>query len=246
MNAPVYFISDVHLALANHEQEQQRRNRLFRLFDTVRESGGTLYILGDFFDFWFEYRHVIPRYYFDVLANLQALVTAGIRVEFILGNHDFWTRDFLTGVLGIRVHRQAVEVTIKGKRIWLTHGDGLLKGERGYRFMRRIIRSRPFVFLFRWLHPDLGVAFASRISATNRGNHDRREKWAEVRFAELLEVAENRWNAGLDTVIMGHYHLNRLYTTPEGKQLLCLGDWISHFTYGKIADDGLTLEVWPE
>ena len=253
MTAPAYFISDVHLAIDYDEKEKRRRQRLFRLFDHVAESGGELYIIGDFFDFWFEYRHTSPHYYFDVLAQLQKLVDSGVTVHYILGNHDYWTRDFLTDTIGIKIYKSALRIEINGKSFLLTHGDGTLKGEKGYRLMRKVIRSRLFVFLFRWLHPDLGIAFARSFSHTSRNNHKRSKAAEDSMHSQLLQFAEGEWAAGTDAVVVGHYHLNRLHTAGdsgpagpnENKQLLCLGDWISHFTYGKIVDGGLTLETWP-
>ena len=253
MTAPTYFLSDVHLAIGYDDGEKRRRQRLFRLFDHVAESGGVLYILGDFFDFWFEYRHTSPQYYFDVLAQLQKLVDAGVTVHYILGNHDFWTRDFLTATIGIKVYKSALRVEIDGRQFLLTHGDGTLSGEKGYRLMRRVIRSRLFIFLFRWLHPDLGIAFAKSFSHNSRGNYKHSEAGAESMHNELLQFAQGEWDRGTDAIVMGHYHLNRLHTVAEtgaggpdrGRQLLCLGDWISHFTYGKIVAGRLTLETWP-
>ena len=246
MTDRAYFLSDVHLSLNNEAPEQRRRERLFRLFESIRETGGTLYIVGDFFDFWFEYKHAVPRYYYDVLAELRALVTAGVQVHYILGNHDYWTRDFLADVIGIQIHHQAARFTIGNRQVLLSHGDGLLQGERGYRIMRRIIRSRWFVFLYRWTHPDIGIAFAQAISRTSRNNQSHYYQDKDAYHEELIRYAQVQWEDGTDLVVLGHYHLNRLHTSDGGKQLLCLGDWISHFTYGKIVADELTLEFWPE
>ena len=243
MSSPAYFISDVHLALNDGEAEREKRRQLFDFFHMVRQSGGTLFIVGDFFDFWFEYRHVIPKRYFDVIHQLHLLRAADIDIHFILGNHDYWTNGFLNGPLGLQVHLSAAQVDLDGRRIHLTHGDGLLAKDTGYRLMRKVLRSPVAIFLYRWLHPDWGIALALAASRYSR-NHNRGSYDEDAIFNELSQYARSRWDEGVDLVVMGHYHLHRLHTNQDGKSLLCLGDWISHYSYGKIAQGQLTLESW--
>jgi len=244
MTTPAYFIADIHLTLNDGEQEREKRQYLFQFLDMVQQSGGTLFIVGDFFDFWFEYRHVIPRRYFDVISHLHQLRAAGVDIHFIPGNHDYWTNDFLSSSLGMHVYHAEAEVEIDGRRVHLTHGDGLLAKDTGYRLMRKILRSRTIVFLYRWLHPDLGIALAQSASRLSR-KYSQTNDQQQATFAELTRYARDRWADGCDVVVMGHYHLNRLHINPDGKALLCLGDWISQYTYGKLHQGRLTLESWP-
>lgn len=244
MATPVYFISDVHLTLDNGDWEQTRRRRLFKFFDMIRETGGTLVIVGDFFDLWFEYRQVIPKGYFDVISQLDQLRKANIAIHYIVGNHDYWTIDFLNEQLGIHVYPANAEIEIDGVHLHLTHGDGLLSKDTGYRLMRFVLRSRLCIFLYRWLHPDLGLALAQSASRLSR-KYNHADSQGKAKFNELAGYAQARWNEGADIVVMGHYHLNRLRTEKNGKSFLCLGDWISHYTYGKLAQGQLTLETWP-
>ncbi len=244
MTTPAYFIADVHLTLNDGDQERERRRNLFQFFDMIRQSGGTLFIVGDFFDFWFEYKHVIPKRYFDVISHLHYLQTAGVDIHFILGNHDYWTNDFLNGSLGMQVYQTEAEVEIDGRRIHLTHGDGLLTKDTGYRLMRKILHSRAVIFFFRWLHPDLGISMAQSASRLSR-KYNQPEVGEKAEFDELSRYAHHRWAEGCDVVVMGHYHLNRLSTNHAGKSFLCLGDWNSPFTYGKLSQGRLTLESWP-
>ena len=241
MTTPAYFISDVHLTLNGDEGEQEKRRHLFRFFDMVQQSGGTLFIVGDFFDFWFEYRHVIPKRYFDVISRLQQLKDAGVDIHFILGNHDYWANDFLNGPLGIHIHQSKADVKIDGQRIHLTHGDGLLAKDSGYRLMRKVLHNPACIFLYRWLHPDLGITLAQSASRLSRKNNHPDDQEMAM-FDELSQYARNRWAEGCDVVVMGHYHLNRLHTNSDGKSFLCLGDWISHYSYGKLFQGRLTLE----
>ena len=244
MSTPAYFISDVHLTLHNGSEERERRRRLFEFFRLVARSHGSLYLVGDFFDFWFEYRHVIPRGYFDVIAELYRLRQAGVPIHFVLGNHDYWTDNFLSDQLGIQIHTHDLELEIEGRRFYLTHGDGLLAEEGGYRLLRKILRSRICIFLYRWLHPDWGIALAQSASRLSR-KHNGAAKLEDGKIAQLTKFAQNRWDDGSDCVVMGHYHLNRLIDQQDGKSFLCLGDWLTHFTYGQYVDGKLSLESLP-
>ena len=245
MATPAYFISDVHLTLNDGADEKRKRQHLSRFFNMVHETGGSLFIVGDFFDFWFEHRHVIPKGYYDILCQLRSIQRSGVTVHYILGNHDYWTNGFLEDILGIQVYSEATDIEIDGIRIHLTHGDGLLEKDSGYRLMRSILRSRITVTLFGWLHPDLGIRLAQSASGFSRKYNQPPHGYADEILDELTGYARTRWDEGIDIVIMGHYHLNRLLTNNEGKRFLCLGDWISHYTYGKLSDSRLTLETWP-
>lgn len=244
MGNSTYFISDIHLTLNNGKFENHRRQALYGLFEKIKNTGGKLYILGDFFDFWFEYLHVIPKGYYDVLANLNNLVRAGVEVHFIVGNHDFWTRDFLTEYLNITVHKAEIDIVLDGQTVHLTHGDGLLKDDRGYRLLRKIIRNRLFIWLFRWLHPDIGIGIAQAASGLSRKYH-LEDPYKDAKFAELLEYARIKWDDGSNVVIMGHYHLNKVHTEPDGRVFLSMGDWVSHFTYGVLHEGNIELVQWP-
>ena len=245
MTTAVYLISDVHLILRDNKTERTRRQRLFRFFDMIRETGGALFIVGDLFDFWFEYRRVIPKGYFDVISQLYLLRNSGVDIHFILGNHDYWTGDFFGKYLGIHVYKEAADVEIAGCRVHLTHGDGLLPSDRGYRLMRRLLRSRLTIFLYRWFHPDLGIALAQSTSRLSRKyNPDVGQE--DDKFNGLMGYVKERWAAGSDIVVIGHYHVNRLHTNSKGQSFLCMGDWINHFTYGRILDGQIENLNWPD
>ncbi|MCK4577789.1 MAG: UDP-2,3-diacylglucosamine diphosphatase [Candidatus Marinimicrobia bacterium] len=245
MITPAYLISDVHLTLRDGKEERERRRRLALLLDEIRATGGTLIIVGDFFDFWFEYKHVIPRRYFDVLAQLAALRQAGVEIHFVLGNHDYWTRNFLSDILDIKIYRNGADMVVDGLHVRFTHGDGLLPSDRGYRWLRRMLRSAIVVTAFRWLHPDIGIYLAQKASRLSRKYNPPKERTDEI-ISELSGFLKTCWDQGLDAVIMGHYHLSKLIQFDNGKIYFCLGDGINHFTYGKIADRQITLEHWPD
>jgi len=210
----------------------------------VCKSGGSLYIVGDFFDFWFEYKHVVPAQYMDVISQFYKLREAGVDMHYVLGNHDYWTNGFFRNALEMHIHPFGTDVKIGDRHVHLIHGDGLLARDRGYRLMRKVLRNPFTIFLYRWLHPDIGVALALSASRFSRQYNPTPEN-GDIMFEELTDYAAAQWNGGADLVIMGHYHLNRLHFRADGKGFLCLGDWISHYSYGQLRDGQLTLENWP-
>ena len=243
MTTPAYLISDVHLTLQDNQEEQNRRKLLFQFINMVQVTGGTLYIVGDLFDFWFEYRQVVAKGYLDVISQLYMLRNSGVEIHFILGNHDYWADDFFAKYLGFHVYQEAADVEIGGRRVHLTHGDGLLPSDRGYRLLRLVLRNRLTIFLYRWFHPDLGIALAQYASRLSRKYNpdDGRE---DYKFNGLMGYVQEQWAAGADIVVMGHYHVNRWQTNTEGKSFLCLGGWINHYTYARTLYGQVALVKW--
>jgi UDP-2,3-diacylglucosamine hydrolase len=239
MSSVIYFLSDVHLGTGPAEAERRKKANLVRLFDRVKADRAGLYILGDLFDFWFEYRTVIPKEHQDVIAMLKSLRDAGVRVTFLAGNHDYWAGPYFTGELGIRMVKNQLELALDGKRFWLAHGDGLESGDWGYKYLLKpVLRNQLSIWLFSLLHPDLALPFARWFSGISR-NHQIREEYSDGN--PLLAVAQARFALGFDHVILGHCHLPELTRTGAGTYLN-LGDFFSHFTYGVYRNGALTLE----
>jgi UDP-2,3-diacylglucosamine hydrolase len=234
-----YFISDVHLGLGNKEKEKAKEDRLIGFLKSVLPSANALFIVGDLFDFWFEYATVIPRGYHRTLAALQEFTDRTIPVHFLTGNHDCWTNDFLEKELGLHVYHQPFDITIDGKRLHLHHGDGLARNDLGYRMIKPILRNRLSIFLYRWLHPDIGVRIARRSSRTSR------DYTAQKVYSEegMIEYARRRIGEGADLVIMGHRHKANILPVGNGLYVN-LGDWISLNTYGELTDGVMRLKTW--
>ncbi|MAD51096.1 MAG: hypothetical protein CMF79_00795 [Candidatus Marinimicrobia bacterium] len=169
MDLPVYFISDIHLMLKKSDSEVRRQNILFQFLRHVKESGGTLVINGDLFDFYFEYKDVIPKSYVPFYHEILKLREAGVKVHFILGNHDYWVRDFITETLFDHTYSSDISFEVNSKKFFVTHGDGYLSWDTGYRLLKGFIRSRLFMWTYRWLHPRMGYVFARWIS--KKGEH---------------------------------------------------------------------------
>ena len=242
MKLPLYFISDIHLNLNDSANEVEKRGRLIEFVQYVSKTGGTLFIVGDLFDFWFEYKHVMPKAYFDILTALNDAKLNGVDLHFIPGNHDCWGREFLDETLFNKVYPEGATLDIKGKRFLICHGDGLLSWDRGYRVLRSVLRNRVFVFLFRWLHPDIGYAIAKNFSRNDDYDHYSTEQKEKI-VKELIQYSEEQCKNDIDYVIIGHYHQHKDIRLENG-QFLILGDWIKYHSYGFFDGESLSLKSW--
>ena len=236
----VYFVADAHLGAGPRDREARREERLHDFLNSLPGRASALFIVGDLFDFWFEYRTAIPRRHFATLATLRHLRQAGIALTYLNGNHDFWLGRFLAAELGVETRGGPVTLTTQGRRIWLHHGDGLIGGDLGYRVMRRVIRHPASIALYGLLHPDLGIPLAHLVSRWSR--RSRGEKPLE---AERLwrEIALPRFAEGYDTVMVGHFH--HAYDRREpGREFFLLGDWIERCTFAVLEGGRVRLEAW--
>lgn len=242
MELPVYFISDLHLMLKLTPAEKIRRQKLFRFFEHVRNTGGTLFINGDIFDFYFEYKQLIPKMYFDFYYQINKLKESGVEIHFMLGNHDYWVLDFITEQLSTKTYFDDLSLEIEGKHFFITHGDGYLSWDSGYRLLRSVIRSRLFIWIYRWIHPRIGYGFAQWIS--KKGEHYQHSKEYDRRVqAEMEKHARAKLSNNYDFFITGHYHQALEFQIDHGK-LFILGDWLRCFTYAEFDGRNMALKYW--
>ena len=242
MRLPLFFISDIHLHLTNSGEEKEKRELLINFIHHVSEQKGSLFIVGDLFDFWFEYKYVMPKAYFDILSACYQAKSNGVEIYFIPGNHDYWTRDFAEKTVFAEVYHDGHTLEVNGKRFLIIHGDGLLSRDAGYRTLKRLFRNRFFVFLYRWLHPDLGYKVAQWIS--NTGDHKpHSEEYNKTVIDELKKFAQNHENNGFDYIIMGHYHQTKRVNLEQGT-LIILGDWIRLHSFGYFDGKKFSLNYW--
>lgn len=236
----VYFISDIHLGLGERDGERKKEDLLLGFLGSVLPTASALCVVGDLFDFWFEYRTVIPKGFHRTLSALERFTARGIPVHYVAGNHDFWMGDFFPDELGVRVHDGPVELALDGRRVFLHHGDGLARNDTGYRLLKPVLRNRWSIRLYRWLHPDLGVPLARSSSRGSRAYTSGRTygEGEEMRTFAARKIAE-----GVDVVVMGHRHEPEITTIGRGTYVN-LGDWISHRTYGALAGGAMTLRRW--
>ena len=236
----LFFMSDAHLGARSAVDESPQRSRVHDFLASLEGRAETLYIVGDLFDFWFEYRTAIPRDLFPTLAALERLRHAGVAVVYLNGNHDFWLGPFLRDTLGIRTVDGACTVEAQGRRLWLHHGDGLVGGDLGYKFLRGVLRHPAAIRLYQWLHPDLGIPLAHAVSGLSRRSRGHGPLEPERLWRE---IAQPRFAEGFDGVLVGHFH--HVHEQRDGaRQFIVLGDWIDHFTYAELHAGELTLRHW--
>jgi UDP-2,3-diacylglucosamine hydrolase len=235
-----YFFSDVHLGLGTRLEERKKEERLLAFLGHILPDASALFIAGDLFDFWFDYRNVIPKGFHRTLAMLQQFTERSIPVTYVAGNHDFWIGDYFREELGINVVFDPLETLVDGKRVYIHHGDGLAEKDLGYRLIKPILRNPWSIRLYRLLHPDIGVWLArgsSRTSRTYTSTKDYGEGESMVRFAA------GKLTEGIDIVVMGHRHHPLLEHLPGGVYVN-LGDWIAYNTYARLDHGTIELLTW--
>jgi UDP-2,3-diacylglucosamine hydrolase len=241
--APAYLISDAHLGFATRDVERS----LLRFLRHLHGRAGSLVINGDLFEFWFEWRHVMPRGAFRVLAALADLRDAGIPVLMIAGNHDCWGGDILREDVGVDFRVDPWEGELGGWRARVEHGDGLRgAADRGYRALRTVIRNPISVRLFRWLHPDIGAALATRTSHTSR-NYQARDGGAALRESAARRLDEDR---KLELLVYGHSHvaeLRRIGRVEGGHGVYAnAGSWLDRPTFLRLTPERIELMRWED
>ena len=232
---PVYVVSDIHLGAVPAETERAFR----RFLDHAAAHAAALLINGDLFDFWFEYRHVVLREHFRVVAKLADVVEAGVKVWFVGGNHDAWAGSFLRDDVGIEVLHGPVELELAGRRALVAHGDGVGRGDIKYRALKAVIRHPISIGAFRRLHPDFGRRIAHRASSTEH-KAEGNDGGARSRAAYIRQWAEERIRAdpGLKLVLAGHAHTVERSEVEPGRFYVNSGDWLDAWTYVVLPADG--------
>lgn len=236
----IYFISDVHLGYGAKESYRKREEELLAVLDSISKDCEHLYIVGDLFDYWFEYNTVIPREFYRTLNALKELRLRGISIDYVMGNHDFGHQNFFQDELDIPIYRDDTEFIIKGKKFLLSHGDGKVYGDWGYLILKSILRNKFNIKLFQWLHPDIGIRLASHSS------HVSRDSTSETELREpngLTDFAKKKIiEDGYDVVVMGHQHKPLMLEVQENGHkgtYINLGDWLQHRTFACF--DGVTI-----
>jgi UDP-2,3-diacylglucosamine hydrolase len=236
------FMSDVHLGIESRQREAAREARLLDFLRSLPGRASALYVVGDLFEFWFEYATAIPRRYFSLLRALDEIRQSGVEITCMAGNHDFWLGTFLSDELGIRTVEGPLAVEAQGRRIWLHHGDGLLGGDFGYKVLKPLLRNPVSIALYRAIHPDLGIPLAHWASHWSRRARPDRPIDGERLFRR---VAEPRFEEGFDAVMIGHFH--QVLERREGPHaFFVLGDWFDHFSYVELEHGEFQMRTWPE
>jgi len=243
MRKKIYFASDAHFGLSGPDESQPRERLFAKWLDTVRKDAGEVYLLGDIFDFWFEYKRVVPRGFTRVLGKIAEITDSGIPVHFITGNHDLWIFDYLPAETGAVIHRDPLVREFSGKRFYLAHGDGLDHKEKGFLLLKRIFASRSLQWLFARLHPNFAMWFAHRWSRHSRYSRELvtpfrgEDREQQIIFANRVLEKEH-----FDFFVFGHRHIPLDVPLKNGvSRYINTGDWLWHFSYAVF--DGEKMEV---
>jgi len=244
-----YFISDAHLGSLATQDPREQEKHLCRFLDEIKPQAESLYMLGDIFDFWFEYRNAVPKGFTRLLGKLSELTDAGIAVHFFTGNHDIWCKDYLTRECGVVMHYGPEVVEIEGKTFFLAHGDGLGDDSKSFKLLRSIFHNPCCQWLFRWLHPDLGLPFGLNWAKNSRIKHMQGGTEADPPYMgenhEPLVLFAKQYikeKPETDYLIFGHRHIELDLMLTRQNRLLILGDWITQFTYAEFSNGELILK----
>ena len=230
----IYFSSDNHLGAPTHAESLPREKIFVKWLDSIKHDAEVIFLLGDLFDFWFEYKTVVPKGFVRTLGKLAELRDSGIQIHFFVGNHDLWMHDYFEKELNIPVYHKPKEFVFNNKHFLIGHGDGLGPGDKGYKRMKKVFTNPFSKWLFRWLHPDLGVRLAQHLSVKNKfisGDEDKEflgedKEWLAQYSKRKLESKH------YDYFIFGHRHLPMEINVGENSTYFNLGDWINYYSYG--------------
>jgi UDP-2,3-diacylglucosamine hydrolase len=242
-NKKIYFASDQHFGAPTAELSFPREQKFVAWLDVVKKDAEAIFLLGDLFDFWFEYTTVVPKGFIRVLGKLAEIRDSGIPIYFFVGNHDLWMSDYFDKELNIPVYHTPQTFVFNEKKFLIGHGDGLGPGDKGYKRMKKVFKHPVSKWIFRWLHPDIGVKLAQYLSVKNKlisGAEDviflgEDNEWLILYAKRKLETQH------FDYFVFGHRHLPMEIELGSNSKYLNLGDWIGYFTYGVY--DGTSFEL---
>ena len=243
INGIAYFTSDFHLGAPNAAVSKEREQRIITWLNQIEKDATHLFLLGDIFDFWFEYKYVTPKGYFNFLAKLYQLRQKGIEIFYFTGNHDMWVKGYLAEELGIRIFRRQQAFIINGKRCLVGHGDGLGHKEYGYKLIKRLFAFRPHICLYGMLHPYFAFGLAHFLSRKSRAMSPEKERQylgdeKETLTQYVLELSQRE---NIDCFIYGHRHLPIMKELPNGAIYYNTGDWLTHDSFLRMDTENMKL-----
>lgn len=242
----IYFLSDFHLGAPDFEGSLVRERKVVGFLDSIKADAAEIFIVGDIFDFWYEYKAVVPKGYTRLLGKLAELTDSGIKVHVFVGNHDMWMSGYFEKELNIPVYHEPKVFERNGKQFYIGHGDGLGPGDKGYKFIKKIFRSPLCQWLFGQLHPTWGIGLANYFSRKSRektGSADQHflgedNEWLIIFSKEVLRQQH------FDYFIFGHRHYPIDFKLNDNSRYINLGDWIRTFTYASFDGTDVQLHEW--
>ena len=243
-NKKIYFASDFHLGVPDHKTSLVREKRVVAWLESIKHDASDIYLVGDVFDFWFEYKSTVPKGFVRLLGKLAELSDSGINIHFFTGNHDMWAFDYLTEEIGAKMYREPIEIDLSGKKMMIGHGDGLGPADHGYKFIKKVFANKLCQWLFARLHPNLSFGVAHYFSKKSRiatGTSDEKflgneNEWLVLYCKEVLKKRH------IDYFIFGHRHLPLDIQLNDKSRYINLGEWIHYNTYAVFNGEKLELK----
>lgn len=234
-NKVAYFLSDFHLGVPSQKESRIREDKIVSFLKSIEKDASVIYFLGDLFDFWFEWKQVVPKGFVRFLAQIAQMVEKGIEIHFFKGNHDMWQFGYLEKELGIQLHSDELETEINGKKFFLHHGDGLEKQDKYYNLLKKIFRSHFFQWLFARIHPNTSIFIAQYFSKTSRKQNKSIKKEQNVADDWLYQYAKNHFknNQHINFYLFGHRHHPLVMEINKNCSYVNIGDWLQNFTYAR-------------
>ena len=242
----VYFASDFHLGAPNAAESLKREKRIVAWLEYIEPNALEIFLVGDIFDFWFEYKHAVPKGFVRLQGKIAELTDSGIPVHIFTGNHDMWIFDYLPKEIGVEIHRKPIQRQFGTKKFYIGHGDGLGPGDKGYKMLKKVFSNPLSKWSFARLHPNFGIwlaNFSSRKSRAATGHSDKTflgedKEWLAIHSKEILEKEH------FDYFIFGHRHLPLVLKLNEQSTYYNLGDWIQYYTYLEFDGENASLKIW--
>ena len=240
----IYFISDFHLGVPDYQKSLEREQKIVRWLNTIKDDAQVLYLMGDVFDYWFEYKNTVPKGFVRLLGKLAELADSGVKIYYFTGNHDMWVFDYLPQEIGLTIYREPVQHEYNGFKFYLGHGDGLGPGDYGYKTIKKVFSSKFSQWLFARIHPNFGIGMMKYFSRTSRaatGGSDEKylgddKEWLIIHCKEILKKEH------FDYFIFGHRHLPIDVQLNEKSRYINLGEWINHQLYASFDGNKMVLQ----
>ncbi len=247
-NKKIYFLSDFHLGAPDYESSLIREKRIVQFLNKIKNDAAQIFILGDIFDFWFEYKRVVPKGFIRILGKLAELTDSGIKINFFVGNHDMWMKGYFEKELNIIVYYHPREFDLNKKKFFIGHGDGIGPGDHRYKFIKKVFRNKFSQWMFGILHPGFGIGLADYFSSKSRGATGKTDEQFLGEDKEWLIIfsREKLKTKHYDYFIFGHRHLPIDFKLTDTSRYINLGDWIKYFSYAVFDGEKVELKFYTD
>ncbi|ANI88754.1 UDP-2,3-diacylglucosamine hydrolase [Arachidicoccus ginsenosidimutans] len=246
VNKKIYFLSDFHLGAPDYEKSLLREKKIIAFLNSIKDEASEIFLMGDMFDFWYEYKKVVPKYFVRLLGKFGEISDSGVKIHFFIGNHDMWMNGYFEKELNIKTYSEPQHFEYNGKKLLIGHGDGLGPGDKGYKFLKKIFRNKFCNWLFGQLHPTWGIGLANYFSRKSREKTgDANAEWlGEDKEWLVIYCREILQKENIDYFIFGHRHYPVDLKLNEESRYINLGDWITNFTYAEFDGNDIKLKKW--